>query len=141
VLGTDVDELGERLSACQGLDAKKRFMVEFFRKAGLASVMPDQSYCRATELVRASGGRIRVEELAKTLTITTRTLERMFREHAGISPKKFIRLVRFQNILSQLRSGADSMNLAAFACEWGYADQSHFIRDFKSLMHAPPGAI
>jgi AraC-like DNA-binding protein len=141
VLGTNVDELGERLSACQGLDAKKGFMEKFFRKAGLASFMPDQPYCRATELVESSGGRIRVEELAETLGVTTRTLERMFREHAGVSPKKFIRLVRFQNILSQLRSGAASMNLADLACEWGYADQSHFIRDFKSLMQTPPGAI
>ncbi len=141
VLGTGVDELGERLSAARGLDAKRRLMEDFFHKAGLASVTPDQSYCRATELVAASGGRIRVDGLADTLGVTTRTLERMFREHAGVSPKKFIRLVRFQNVLSQLRSGAASMNLAGLACEFGYADQSHFIRDFKSLMQTPPGGI
>ena len=65
----------------------------------------------------------------------------MFREHTGVSPKTFIRLVRFQNILSQLRSGSVSRNHADLACEWGYADQSHFIRDFKSLMQLSPGEI
>ena len=141
VLGTSVDELGERLSIARDLDAKRKLMEDFFHKAGLASVAPNGTYRRAAELVESSGGRIRVDGLADALGVTTRTLERMFREHAGMSPKKFIRLVRFQNVLSQLRSGASFTNLADLACEWGYTDQPHFIRDFKSLMQAPPGAI
>jgi len=141
VLGTAADELGERLSAVQGFDAKKRLAEDFFHKAGLSSVMPNGTYRRAAELVESSGGRIRVDGLAKTLGVTTRTLERLFREHAGVSPKKFIRLIRFHNILSQLRSGELRTNLADLAYEWGYADQSHFVRDFKSLMQTSPGEI
>ncbi len=141
VLGTDIDELGEQLSRANGLDAKRRFMEYFFRKAGLASVAQEGIYRGAAELVESSRGMIRVEELADALGTTTRTLERMFREHAGMPPKKFIRLVRFQNVLSQLRAGGAKTNLADLACEWGYADQSHFIRDFKSLMQTPPGSI
>ncbi len=141
VLGTPVDELGGRLAAVQGFDAKQRLLEEFFRRAGLASVTPGGTYRRAADLVETSGGRIRVDALANALGTTTRTLERMFRENSGMSPKQFIRLVRFQNILSQLRSGAARANLVDLACEWGYTDQSHFIRDFKSLMHTPPGAI
>ena len=141
VLGTGVDELGERLSLARGLGAKRLLMEDFFHKAGLSSVMPDELYRRATELVESLGGRIRVDGLAETLGVTTRTLERMFRENAGVSPKKFIRLVRFQNIMSQLRSGAASRNHADLAYEWGYADQSHFIRDFRSLMQTSPGEI
>jgi AraC-like DNA-binding protein len=141
VLGTDVDELGERLSAVRGLDAKRRFIENFFHKAGLTSVMPSGTYRRAVELVESTGGKIRVDGLSETLGVTTRTLERLFREHAGVSPKRFIRLVRFQRVLSQLRSSETHINLADLACEWGYADQSHFIRDFKSLMQTTPGEI
>ncbi len=141
VLGTNIDELGERLSRAGNLDAKRSFMEDFFHKAGLASVTPKGIYRGAAELVESSRGMIRVDGLAENLGVTTRTLERMFREHAGMSPKKFIRLIRFQNVLSQLRSGAARANLADLACEWGYADQSHFIRDFKSLMQTSPGEI
>ena len=141
VLGIGIDELGERLSHGRDLNSKIRLMEDFFHQTGLTSVAPKGIYRGAAELVESSRGMIRVDGLADTLGTTTRTLERMFREHAGMSPKKFIRLVRFQNILSRLRSGAASTNLAEFANEWGYADQSHFIRDFKSLMQTSPGAV
>jgi AraC-like DNA-binding protein len=141
VLGVGIDELGERLSLARDLNSKIRIMEDFFNQRGLTSVAPKGLYRGAAELVESSHGKIRVDGLADTLGTTTRTLERMFREHAGMSPKKFIRLVRFQNILSQLRSGSAKLNLADLACEWGYTDQSHFIRDFKSLMQTSPGAI
>jgi AraC-like DNA-binding protein len=141
VLGASADELGEKLAAARGMDGKRKLIEDFFRRANLASAVPDGPYRRAARLIEASRGRIRVQALAGELGMTTRTLERMFREHAGLSPKKFTRLVRFNQILSRLRSGADRSTLVDLAYDWGYTDQSHFIRDFKSLMQTPPGRI
>lgn len=141
VLGVSIDELGERLSNARDVDAKKSLMENFFRKAGLEAVMPAGLYVRAVEFIESSGGRIRVDKLSEILGVTTRTLERMFREQAGVPPKQFIRLVRFQNVLSRLRSRTSFTNLADLASEWGYADQSHFIRDFKTLSQRLPSAL
>jgi len=141
VLGKDVDELGERLIEASGLSAKQRVVEDFFRESHLESVIPDGLYFRSVQLVQALGGRIRVDGLANTLSVSARTLERMFREQAGVTPKQFIRLVRFQNILEQLHNGVFTTTLADVAQEWGYVDQSHFINDFRKLAKRPPGRV
>jgi AraC-like DNA-binding protein len=95
VLGAGIDELSEKLTLAAGFDGKQKLMEDFFRRSRLASVTPEGAYRRAVSLVESSGGRIRVDALADALGVTSRTLKRMFRADAGVSPKKFIRLVRF----------------------------------------------
>ncbi|MBC7813445.1 MAG: AraC family transcriptional regulator, partial [Burkholderiales bacterium] len=67
-----------------------------------------------------------VHELAQNLAVSERQLARRFYAHIGISPKSFMRVMRFQRAFTQWQ------NLATFtAIESNYYDQSHFIRDFK----------
>ena len=58
----------------------------------------------------------------------------------GTSPKLLSRMVRFQNVLGHLVSGAN-LDWAALAAELGYADQSHLIRDFSDFAQLSPGAL
>jgi AraC-like DNA-binding protein len=55
----------------------------------------------------------------------------------GKSPKQFIRIVRFQEVLRRLSLG-DNSYLTEYAYNNGYFDQSHFIKDFKSLSGYTP---
>ncbi len=141
VLGTTVDALCERLHAARGIDAKRLVAETFFRKADVESYQPKSAFIRCAEAVDASGGIIRVDELANQAGVTARTLERMFREQTGMPPKTFIRMVRFQKAFTKLRNSGPSFNLAALACDCGYTDQSHFIRDFKELAQRLPGSF
>jgi len=69
-----------------------------------------------------------VRELARILAVSERQLARRFYAHIGISPKSFMRVMRFQRALTQWQ------NLPTFtAIESDYYDQSHFIRDFKAF--------
>ena len=84
-------------------------------------------------------GRISIDDVAETVSLTRRHLERRFLTSIGISPKRLARIARFQHALRVLdRSGSERPGtLAAAAC--GYADQAHFIRDFRDLAGCPPG--
>lgn len=82
-------------------------------------------------------GRVEVRRLATACDLSLRQFERRFGERVGIAPKTFCRVVRFQHALAALRRGP-SGNLANLAAEFGFADQSHFIRDFKSLCNYLP---
>jgi AraC-like DNA-binding protein len=62
----------------------------------------------------------------------------LFKDEVGIPPKTFIRFVRFQNAVEKLRNGTHT-RLAEIAYDCGYADQSHFIKDFKELFGDLPG--
>ena len=72
--------------------------------------------------------------------MTNKTLERKFAKYIGKTPKQFIKLIRFQHILSELQHTSYN-NLSVFAYENGYYDQAHFIRDFKTYAGLTPKAF
>lgn len=93
------------------------------------------------KLTSPGGYHLRVEELAKKLGYSTRNLNLQFKQHVGMSPKKFIKLVKFNHALKYMYSLKAEQNLATIAYEVGYHDQSHFIRDFKSICGKTPKEI
>lgn len=66
-----------------------------------------------------------------------RQLERHFRKHIGISPKKLSKVIRLQATLNLLLN-KKSETLTDIAYESDYFDQNHFIKDFKDLVGVTP---
>jgi AraC-like DNA-binding protein len=99
----------------------------------------DRRVAFAIDAIGRTSGRITVDSLAQATGLTRRHLERRFLTTVGVSPKRLARLARFQRALRLLnghdspRGGTDT----ATAC--GYADQAHFIRDFRLLAGCSPG--
>lgn len=141
VLGTSAALLVEAVQAGATLEERRLFMEDFFRRSGLETAFQHGPHLVAVRLIRSCCGRITVTALAAELGITARTLERMFMEHVGLPPKKFIRLIRFQHALQTIRRERAATNLADLAYACGYADQSHLIKDFVAFSHRPPGRI
>lgn len=50
----------------------------------------------------------------------------------GLTPKVFHRIVRFNEILQQIRQ-EKKINWSQIAYQFGYSDQSHFIKEFKEF--------
>jgi len=83
-------------------------------------------------------GQIPVRELAKGSNLSLRQFERRFKQLAGLSPKTLGRLIRFEFTRDRLLR--DPLRpLAHLPSDFGYTDQSHFIRDFKTLAGWTPG--
>lgn len=59
----------------------------------------------AAEAMRAAGGPLPVADLARTATVSERTLRRAFDEHLGIGPRAFGMAVRSGNVRALLRDG------------------------------------
>ena len=75
-------------------------------------------------------GEIRVSDLASSVFLSTKQFQRVFTGHIGISPKDFLRIVRFQHALYMLQS-VPGMTFSRLACECGFYDQPHLISEFK----------
>ncbi len=106
-------------------------------------VRREQATRRATsERVRAAvrlleRSNMDVRRVCEAVGASERALERRFREMVGLSPKGFARVTRFRRALEQIQR-RPRPRYAAIALEAGYADQAHFIREFRSLAGVTP---
>lgn len=75
-------------------------------------------------------GAISIGRLAGEVHAGSRTLERLFQENIGTSPKRFASLVRYQNVWCDILCKPD-FSAADTACQYGYSDQAHLAHDFK----------
>lgn len=71
-----------------------------------------------------------VEQLADQYKISTRTLQRYFETHTGISTKKILQIMRVRKAVEQLIESPADFNLADF----GYYDHSHFYKHLKQFL-------
>lgn len=75
-------------------------------------------------------------DLSKYLDIHPVHLSRDFPRYFGCSIGKYIRTIKIQQALSMIAKGSSSLTAIALDC--GFADQSHFIRTFKSIHQITP---
>lgn len=92
---------------------------------------------RVAQMLRESRDALRLNDIANELCMSTRTLRRRFRDHAGFGLKSYARWLR----LSRAAIASDALvapNWADIAAGVGYYDQSHMISDYKSLIGLTP---
>jgi len=92
--------------------------------------------------IMATNGQIRVGELAAATGYSERYVNSKFIEYFGIRPKVFCKIIRFQNVLNQLKfenKGLDSNSLIHVANDAGYFDQAHMYKDFSEFSSQTPG--
>ena len=87
----------------------------------------------ALKLIKKNPGFLKIEELANSLNISRRFLEKEFKKYVGMTPKKYTQIERFKKILKN-----KGCKLLDVALEYGYYDQSHFIKEFKEFSGETP---
>jgi AraC-like DNA-binding protein len=85
---------------------------------------------QAAELIRRAPTTLKIEELAGLVNIGQRQLERSFKQRIGVTPKQYQRMQRLNRVNRLLLHGL-RMDLTEIAYACGFADQSHFIREFR----------
>ena len=91
----------------------------------------------AGQILHRSHGQIRMADLAAQSHLSASQLERQFKHYTAISPKAYARIVRFGSLQAALLVNP-SIGLAALAEVYGYSDQAHLIREFRSFAHCTP---
>lgn len=142
LFGAEAELLAERLYELA--DPRARFELldwSLLKRVGDAPGHPFPDVEWAWRLLRSSGGRIRIDELARRLGCSRRHLARRFAEEVGVSPKQAARLIRFEAAQRRLREEPGRGRLTRIALDCGFADQAHMTREFVELAGAPPSAV
>jgi AraC-like DNA-binding protein len=94
---------------------------------------------QAAHIILNNRGMMTMDGLADGLCVSPRHLRRVFHEQAGISPKYFARLKRFNYTyhVLMLKPGAEWPD---FLVQGGFYDQSHLIKDFIEFTGKVPSA-
>ena len=135
VVGRRFRELAARLRDARDVAGRLRVAERVLTEA--AACRETTYLDRAAEWIGASGGRLPVAALADHLGISRRQLERAFKRQLGLSPKQYMRIARL-NVVHGLLQDGRHRGLADVAYRAGYADQSHFNRDFKQFVGDSP---
>lgn len=85
---------------------------------------------RAVAQILLHKGAVNAEELAGDCFVSSRQMERLFHEYIGLTPKKLCNLVRYQCLWRDIMCDS-GFQAADAAYRYGYADQSHLLREFK----------
>ncbi len=85
-----------------------------------------------SEALYEQQGRAKISIVAGDSFISRRQLERRFKASIGITPKALSRKLRFQQARDQL-SHQPQTDLSTLAQNFGYADQAHLNREFKTF--------
>lgn len=95
---------------------------------------------RALRVIEEAETLPRVPQLAAAVGVSERQLRRGFDHTIGLSPKQFMRIVRFRRALRVARA-VRKPDWAAIAEQSGYFDQAHLIAEFRELAGVTPGLL
>jgi AraC-like DNA-binding protein len=134
------EEITNVLHALQNMnvyDEMVRIITEFFEekaKHQLKSLEPiDEVSIKMLDPLQTYS----LQEWASMACLSLRQFERNFATRVGISPKMFIRIVRFENAM-RIKNADNDKSWTEIAFECGYTDSAHILKEFKAFAEFPP---
>lgn len=137
LLRTSDRSLPGQLDALAGWDARLDCVERWLRARLAAGPRPDRRVAWAVQAIEARGGNVDVAALRRELGLSGKHLVSLFREHVGMPPKRYGRLVRFERLVDRVRRGPPRP-WAQLAVELGFCDQAYLARDVRALAGMTP---
>jgi len=138
VLGHDAEVLMDRLSAA-ATAVRRVALVEaaLVERLGTGPILSPEVVWAWEKLCCQPW--VKIADLAAEVGWSRARLASRFSEQVGSSPKRFVRVVRFERARRFLAEGSSS--LAEVATRAGYYDQAHLCRDVSALAGCTPAEL
>ncbi|MBL9128468.1 MAG: helix-turn-helix transcriptional regulator [Verrucomicrobiales bacterium] len=98
---------------------------------------PDALVSAALRQLTSAPHLARIDEVVAASGVSHARFIERFERTVGLSPKRYCRIARFQQVLRLLEHGKP-VRWADLAGECGYYDQAHFIREFREFSGIVP---
>jgi AraC-like DNA-binding protein len=137
--GNEIQEVNEQLMEAKNYQQMMMVVENFLLKKvrNLKPILPIDKVLSGFPL---NGQVIKVDQISQQACISTRQLERQFKERIGVSPKSYTKLRRMSNAWNILENNPKlTWTQIAHLCH--YADQMHLIRDFKEFTGVTPSIL
>lgn len=139
VFGREAAGLEERALAAPDLEGAFAAIQGFLRERRPVASSALGLVRAIVERAATDRGVTRVDQLVELSGFGPRQLQRLFDEHVGVRPKWVIQRYRLHEAAERIAASPDQ-DWADLALALGYADQAHFVRDFRRFVGKTPAA-
>jgi AraC-like DNA-binding protein len=135
--GADVNHVLQQLRSASSPDAMAAIVYDFIERKFDVNCRAEEAIDEvAIEMLDAAND-YSLTQWADRACLSLRQFERNFIVRIGITPKLFIRIVRFEHAM-RVKNADGNKSWSEIAFECGYTDSSHLLREFKEFAEFPP---
>ncbi|HEY1320931.1 MAG TPA: helix-turn-helix domain-containing protein [Streptosporangiaceae bacterium] len=132
LFGAAARRLAERIREAATWRQRFEVMDEFLLRRLALGPQPAPEVAYAWRRLVAAGGSVAIGEIADEVGWSHKHLIARFKRQVGLAPKAAARVIRFDRVSRYVAQHRD-VPLGELAFDFGYADQAHMSRDFKSF--------
>lgn len=134
--GIDFELLLSKVYVEEDLEHKRNLLDDFFLSRHQA--FPEEKLLIAIEKLVNSTKATKVENLARELEMSRRTLLRKFKKHLGYSIEEYISVIKFRKAFLNFQKKQEAKSLSGIALDSQYYDQADFNHQIKSRSELTP---
>jgi AraC-like DNA-binding protein len=140
VFGTCLREINEKLLYAKDylgmIDIANQFARTLMRRKQKDKLLLDD----ACLLLLKQDSSMSLSQLATNACLSTKQLERKFKERTGVNPKLFERIIRFDRAF-RLKNSKPQLDWLTIAIACNYYDYQHLVKDYKDFTGLTPSAF
>lgn len=137
VMSNEILNIREKLFVSSTVAQKflsiEQYLISSFAKKMIRNPFVDY----AVNMLLDNPHHLSIHHLSAKVGYSQKHLIKIFKEHIGLTPKKFLKIIRFQKAIQDIAANR-TPEWTHIAYESGYFDQAHFINDFKTFSGFTP---
>lgn len=137
IFGSAACALREALLDARNPPSKFRVLAGFLIQRLNRASIPNLAVREALARFMAEPQTTTVEMVLRGSSISHKHFIELFRKEVGLTPKRFCRIRRFQQVLHDLQKRQE-IDWADVACAGGFYDQAHLINEFEAFCGISP---
>ena len=137
VVSTKILNIRERLIEASTPFEKFQILEKQLLKVCLKKLNENPFVDFAVSQIIAAPNQCSIKTISDKVGYSQKHTIKLFKEHVGVTPKEFLKVIRFQKAIQQIENQI-SVDWSHVAFDCGFYDQSHFIADFKGFSGFTP---
>lgn len=137
VWGADFTSLRERLLETKDIARRFKLVEDFFLSRFRSRLELNPCIAFAIGEMSSRPDAWNIARMNQKIGYSQKHFADLFRKNVGITPKAYLKLMRFQKAVRTIDS-ASEIDWGTIAHECGFYDQAHFINDFKHFSGFTP---
>ena len=132
IWGDEFALVREQMLETADIDGRFALMENFLLDKFASRLVVDECVSFAVSEMSRNPDRLNIARMNAKIGYSQKHFISMFKRRVGLTPKAYLKIMRFQKAIRTIESiPGSSIDWAAISYDCGFYDQSHFINDFR----------